>query len=299
MFRLPRNAIAPLDVNSPVVIGGVGGSGTRLVADILGDLGVYLGLARSSTRDNAVFAALFFRAPEFFDASDPVRIAEIERRLKLFDSVMFNCFRSPAAMLMSRCACISFVYRHCKFWARPTTAQQAFFATLIGRKAWAARAPSNYLDWGFKEPISHLLLPSLTAHYPGLRFVLVLRNGIDVACRSNQAQARIWGPVFGLSPTTPGDRLKYWLRANHFSLANGERLLGQRLHVLCYDTLCERPHDTIMALAAFIGATQSAQGLAEIVQRVERRKPNAPHAVGTFDGRDVEAADALLSTYSS
>ena len=299
MFRLPHDAIAPLDAKSPVVIGGVGGSGTRLVADIVGDLGIYLGPARASTRDNVAFAALYFRAPELYEASDPVRAAEIERRLNLFDSVMFNCFRSRTAMLTSRFACTSFVYRRCKFWTRPAAQQRAFFAALIGRQAWAVLDPSNYLGWGFKEPISHLLLPSLAAHYPGLRFVLVLRNGIDVACGSNQAQAKIWGPVFGISPTTPGDRLKYWLRGNHFSLSNGERLLGRRLHVLCYETLCERPHDTITALAAFLGATVSAHDLAKTRQRVKPRKRNAPNAVGTLDQHDLEAADALLATYKT
>jgi len=297
VFRLSRNSITPLDADSPVVIGGVGGSGTRLVADIVGDLGIHLGLARASTRDNVAFAALFFRAPELFDVSDPVRVAEIERRLNQFDTVMFDGFRSRPAMLMSRVANINYVYRHCKFGERPFAMQRAFFAKMLGPKAWAVCDPSDYLGWGFKEPVCHLLLPSLAAHYPGLRFILVLRNGIDVASRSNQAQARIWGPVFGLSPTTPGGCLKFWLRANQFSISNGERLLGRRAHVLCYDRLCESPHDTITALATFLGTKVSAPDMASIVSRIKCRKPTPQNTRNMFDESDLRAADEVLAAY--
>jgi hypothetical protein len=54
---------------SPVIIGGVGGSGTRLIAQMLKELGFYLGSDLNSANDNLWFTLLFKRI-EILSASD-------------------------------------------------------------------------------------------------------------------------------------------------------------------------------------------------------------------------------------
>ena len=61
--QLPRD-------HSPVAIGGVGGSGTRLIAQLLMELGVYMGSDRNDANDNLWFTLLFKRIEILF-ASDP------------------------------------------------------------------------------------------------------------------------------------------------------------------------------------------------------------------------------------
>ncbi len=56
-------AISDLLKNTPppVVIGGVGGSGTRLIAQILKDLGYFMGNDLNEANDNLLFPLLFKR----------------------------------------------------------------------------------------------------------------------------------------------------------------------------------------------------------------------------------------------
>ena len=50
-----------MNKSSPVIIGGVGGSGTRVVAEILDNLGFYIGNDLNPAKDNLWFLLLFKR----------------------------------------------------------------------------------------------------------------------------------------------------------------------------------------------------------------------------------------------
>ena len=50
-----------MNQNTPIVIGGVGGSGTRLIAQILKELGYHLGNYLNLSEDNLWFTLLFKR----------------------------------------------------------------------------------------------------------------------------------------------------------------------------------------------------------------------------------------------
>ncbi|PLX51195.1 MAG: hypothetical protein C0613_00910 [Desulfobulbaceae bacterium] len=58
--------------NGPWVIGGVGGSGTRVVAEIFAALGVYIGNDLNAASDNLLYTLLFKR-PRWFlqNRTDP------------------------------------------------------------------------------------------------------------------------------------------------------------------------------------------------------------------------------------
>ena len=51
--------------NGPVVIGGIGGSGTRVIAEIVALFGFYLGRDLNDASDNLTFTLLFKR-PQWF-----------------------------------------------------------------------------------------------------------------------------------------------------------------------------------------------------------------------------------------
>lgn len=54
------------DLSKPIVIGGVGGSGTRVVTAVLQELGVYIGYDLDQAMDNLLFLLLFKR-PVWFN----------------------------------------------------------------------------------------------------------------------------------------------------------------------------------------------------------------------------------------
>ncbi len=76
-----NDVLAPQDVG-PVAIGGVGGSGTRLVADIVSQCGFYLGSSLNGNLDNLWFTFLLKRPYWFtnFPSDD-----EIVKALRLFE----------------------------------------------------------------------------------------------------------------------------------------------------------------------------------------------------------------------
>lgn len=53
------NQLAQLNLCSPIIIGGVGGSGTRLVAQLLQNLGIFIGISRNNTEDAIPFIPVY------------------------------------------------------------------------------------------------------------------------------------------------------------------------------------------------------------------------------------------------
>ncbi|MFT6289321.1 MAG: hypothetical protein ACJA09_004089 [Alcanivorax sp.] len=78
--------VEPQTFNSlPVAIGGVDGSGTRLIADIMMQLGYELGTDLNGPKDNLAFSFLFKRA-ELWSLDD--HREELNLALELFFNAM-------------------------------------------------------------------------------------------------------------------------------------------------------------------------------------------------------------------
>src|SRR6185503_7042610 len=78
---------AKLDPDGPIVIGGVGGSGTRVVADVLMRLGVHLGCALNHAWDNMLFVQLFKRLRWWEQRGDLRAEVHAFRKILLGDSL--------------------------------------------------------------------------------------------------------------------------------------------------------------------------------------------------------------------
>mgnify|MGYP004007565703 CR=1 FL=1 len=70
---------------SPVAIGGIGGSGTRLIASVLRDIGFFLGADLNEASDNLWFTLLFKRM-ELWPLEENKE--EISRALAIFLNLM-------------------------------------------------------------------------------------------------------------------------------------------------------------------------------------------------------------------
>ena len=89
---LPKNRLI-----GSVVVSGVGGSGTRIIAELLNKMGFYLGNDLNSANDNLLFT-LLFKKPKWFMLNSNEKSFEIYKRLNLFKKIMldhfnfFNCY---------------------------------------------------------------------------------------------------------------------------------------------------------------------------------------------------------------
>lgn len=269
-----------LDPTAPVIIGGVGGSGTRLVANLLTAMGFYLGRHFNVSADNLCYSVLFNR-PRWLLR----RAREDPQSLCHGLAVLTRHLTGDTTPLSADQ--IVFVEEGLSDLSRPGfTPEQV--ATLL--RACLEPAPVDTPDphgWGWKEPNAHILLPLLMQYFPRGRYIHVIRHGLDMAFSTNTNQLKIWGAVFGMSPTLepgrlPHELLEYWTKANTRVLEHRRAYGENRVMPLDFDNLCAAPRQGIAALAKFVGADTNALDLDHL-----RTMVNRPSSIGRYKSHDL------------
>lgn len=226
--------------SNPVVIGGVGGSGTRLIAQCLIEVGYLMGSDLNDANDNLWFTLLFKR-PEILSSS----VEEFDELLEIFLKAMTSARGFTRRQLDIIDTLVSKDReQHPASWLK----QRA--ETLLSKN------PELKLDhrWGWKEPNSHIVLDSLIRRFRNMKYIHVARNGLDMAHSNNQNQLRLWGPHFIHEPfdISPYYSLKYWCMAHHRVLDIGRSMHSDFLF-LNYDSFCLNPAKGIKQLCEFLG----------------------------------------------
>jgi len=259
-----------------VAVGGVGGSGTRLIAQVLSELGYYLGGDLNESLDNLWFTLLFKRreilglGPEQFSESLAIFVARMSGQPPL----------TGAQLAFARGLADRDRGEHSPQWLGERV------ATLVAERDGARMAP-----WAWKEPNTHVVIDRLLRRLPGLRYIHVLRNGLDMAHSANQNQLRFWGGHFLGKPVeiSPRASLSYWCRVHQrvLDLCNP---LGERFLLLNYDRLCADPVEGLRDLVGFLGLTPVEERLQRLAALA--RPPNSlgrykQFGLACFDPDDV------------
>jgi hypothetical protein len=256
-----------------VAVGGVGGSGTRVIAQVLDALGVYLGEDLNEALDNLWFT-LLFKHREILDFP-PDRFA---CHHDLFVAAMQGAAApvGDADSLRERLLGYERAGLHDANWL------QARWDSLRAPRAGAGRAP-----WGWKEPNTHMVLERLLALQPGLRYVHVMRNGLDMAFSGNQNQLRLWGPraLGSRYGTGPGASLAFWRWAHERVFAFAARFPG-RVLILDFDRLCRGPVEELARLGRFLDLPVDRARCAELASLVR-----TPSTVGRYRAADPALLD--------
>ncbi len=278
---------------SPVVIGGVGGSGTRIVAEIVRRAGVFIGIDRALNRqlDNLWFSLLFKRPAWFFRQTDA---REIHSALRIFaNSMVGKPLDSPDEL----CFIAEAAYEYTRF-------EPGFGDWLVhvDRFLRASEAElSKHLGWGWKEPNSHIYLDHLSDHFSQLKYIHTIRHGMDMVYSRNQQQARNWGSLLGLSAPDqqtdyPAHSLEFWLRANRRALEIGESRLGPRFLLLRFEDLVEQPWKGIERILRFLTIDVAATELGRLVQLVQTPASIGryrQHGLAAFSSRQIEETEQM------
>ncbi|MDB2407700.1 sulfotransferase [Jannaschia sp.] len=235
---------------APVAIGGLGGSGTRIFAAMLQNAGFFIGSELNEPLDNLWFTVLFKR--EIWSRQIPDR-ADVEISIDLFRRAMTTGLagtltRYESDLLDELISDLSPVGR----WRCGVTPDQA--KSLIEYRP----PPGGHGSlWGWKEPNTHLFLPSLDRQIDDLRYIHVVRNGLDMAFSRNTWQADHWSHHYALKRRTersdPIHQLRYWIAANRRVIDYGQRHMADRFMVVDYDDFCLRPILHWPRLQQFLG----------------------------------------------
>jgi len=283
MKKRPNDAVLPAaSRRAPVVVGGIGGSGTRLVALILRELGYHIGTDCNQSDDNLWFTLLFSRREVVGIAGE-----EFSRLARIFAQAMLGGGRvSPDDEAAVRRLAAEDREGHEAAWLR-----QRADSLLTQNEPRPADEP-----WGWKEPNSHIVLAELVRVFEGMKYVLVMRHALDMAFSANQNQARLWGPVLLGEPYdgTPRYSLRYWCAAHRRLLATAVAI-GGRFHVVNYDGFCQRPPEQAAALCEFLGvdAEWHTKRLAALVRPSPTIGRSASHLLSEFDTDDIAYVESL------
>lgn len=275
----------------PVAIGGVEGSGTRVVAEILRRAGLYMGADLNRSLDNLWFTLLLVR-PRWLARvldGDP---AAIGPPLRLFRRAMAGERTRTPPDLVALAAAARDMAKHGHnrrgdgkgLWAWQRT------RSLLGATGPDARARA----WGWKEPHTCLLLDSIHRHLGRFRYVHVMRHGLDMAFSKTWQQAVTFGPLLGVDvadPPSPADRLRYWLAANEMAIDTAQRLFPDDLLVIDLDELCAEPETGVRALLQFAGIDAGGvdvAALARLPVRPASSNRSAPADRSGFAPSDLE-----------
>ncbi|MEZ5572066.1 MAG: sulfotransferase [Halioglobus sp.] len=180
--------------SSPIVIGGLGGSGTRLVTEIVQKEGVTFGGPKNDFLDNLWFSLLFVRRTILLKP-----IEEVRRLVWLFTNAMRHSLPLPDELLP--------LIEEAALHDRGPSLRKAVLdearETLVNNMF-----PGNSEGlWGWKQPNSHILLPLLNQFFPKMKFIYVLRNGLDMAFSYNQNQLKyFWGDLLLEGDVEPSPR---------------------------------------------------------------------------------------------
>ncbi len=273
--------------HSLVAIGGVGGSGTRVIAQCLQEIGFYMGDDLNESKDNLWFTLLFNRLEvlhtnekEFDDLLEIFLSAILARPSKVHESA--TLLQSLAAHDREHLSAA---------WLRRRV------ETMLNIPH--AHTPTHA---GWKAPNTHIVLERMTSRLGGLRYIHVIRNGLDMAFSNNQNQARLWGPSITGRPyqAGPAYSLHYWRRAHERVFEIG-REMTDRFLVIRFEDFCQNPIHGIRVIGNFAGIEVDHARAGEIAAKV--RPPESigryrKYSIDMFDPHDVAAVSRYGFTVS-
>jgi hypothetical protein len=187
---------------APIAVGGVGGSGTRVVAAILKEAGIRIGDDLNHALDNLWFT-LLFKHRDILDAPD-VCFGDL---VSIFVAAMTGGRSATATQL----ALVDELARDDRLQH-----ESSWLQARSGSLRRAMAEPPKSSPWAWKEPNTHMVLDRLAARIPGLKYIHVARNGLDMAYSTNQNQLQLWGPAAlgAESPIDPRNSLRFWCWAH-------------------------------------------------------------------------------------
>lgn len=260
---------------SPIVIGGLGGSGTRLVVNLLRKMGVNFGGELNDSLDNLWFSLLFVRRS--------ILLKSDEEFSKLAWALT-NAMRHGVELSEELRARLRAAANEDRSPVIPREHLQLALESMLN----VPSGDRRHEHWGWKEPNSHILLPQLDRCFPEMRFIFVVRNGLDMAFSDNINQMRyFWGDLMleGDTEPTPANLLRYWI-ASHKRMQGFRQRMGHRLHFLSFDRLCVDPEAELEALREFAGIQVSKKAISELAATV-----TPPPTAGRFRNKDLSQFD--------
>jgi len=257
-----------ISINQPIAIGALGGSGTRIVAQILIESGIFLGNELNKSNDNLVFTRLF-KSPYWLKHAST---DQVFRRLRIFEKYMtrkkLNINDLKEFYIASK--------------KNETFKTQNIYFLKFLLKSIINKNPPKI--WGWKEPNSHIYIEYLSKFFKDLKYIHVVRHGLDMAFSDNKQQLFNWGEKFGVFTSKdekllPYYQLEYWIKSTKRIIEIANKFLGKRFYLLNFDEFCLNPEIEIPKLFDFLDIRSNEKKLKDLII--------IPKSIGRYKKKDL------------
>ncbi len=273
-----------MKLTGPVIIGGIGGSGTRVVASILQNLNIFIGSDIIATLDNITYTYLFKRPKWYYRNRDNTR--QIKTGISIMEKSMTKTTPYSIKEFMFLLNATSGMARYGHNIEKDGTGKWAFQRLnhiLFNRQ----KNLDNYSGWGWKEANSHHILKDLNNYFDNMKYIHTIRHGLDMAYSKTQQQLFIWGPMFDIpiprsKEEIPEASFRYWVEVNRRAITIGKELGQDRFYLLNFDELCTNPESEIPRLIEFIGIKADQEQIDKAINI-----PKTPKTKGRFKSHDL------------
>ncbi len=275
--------IQPLSDTAPVVIGGIGGSGTRVVAGLLQQLGFDIGSDLNDSLDDLSFTALFKRPAlwplcEHIDQLTVALATYLTARGHPTPPEVTSADQSGRAQRL-----LNDIDSEIGWQA---------VGILQARSAALCAIGTGQSSWGWKEPNTHIVLPFLLAALPNMRYIHVIRHGVDMAFSRNQTQVALWGAAMAAGDGDEHSRsITYWCHVQE-RMQQLSELYPERIHWLRLESLFDNPATTATGLCTFLQTPQLLESLQDACGLVKQ-----PPTLGRYKTQPaITLPESQLST---
>ncbi|MFX0093126.1 MAG: sulfotransferase [Candidatus Hodarchaeota archaeon] len=295
----------------PVVIAGVGGSGTRVVAKIVSELGFFLGYDLNDFHDNLWYNSLFKRYKRSYRIKN--HTSGIKKKFRVFEQAMTagpeflkgnHPFERYCYMRLIRTG-IDQIRAGDRYPSRKDLGiwliNQVVRISRLSNFLRTKGKNTKYIGWGWKVPHTQVLIKHVADHFKNMKYIQVLRNGFDMAFSGNKNQLIKWGNLFDINiPKAPEEipkaTLQYWIKSNEYAISIGKRKLGKDFYVLNFENLCFFPKEEINKLVEFLDVQITKETFLKL-----STIPKVPDTIGRhkkydlsiFSEKDFEAVHKL------
>jgi hypothetical protein len=248
------------DTLFPVAIGGIGGSGTRVVATFLHMLDYFLGDDLNESMDNLWFTLLFKRRSI---------LVENESDFCSLVSLFFSRMSGITTLSESKRARIFLLAEHERLQHSREWLIERAYSFSNGK---TSKRPGQ--PWCWKEPNTHIIIDRIFTFQPNLRYIHVVRHPLRMAESNNQNQLQNWGPIFLNRDVSiePRLSLSYWCAA-HRRIIDFVRCWPERTMIVEFDALCAVPDLHCTKIARFLGTELREDVVADFRKFVRRSEP--------------------------
>ena len=133
-------------------------------------------------------------------------------------------------------------------------------------------------------------------YYPDMKYIHVMRHGLDMAFSQNTQQLQNWHSLFNIKipkekNLIPVAQLEYWIRANERAILFAKKKLENRFLLLNFDDLCENPNKQVVRILKFLEIEKNNELLKklEVMPKVPKTKNRYKmHNMNFFSDAQIE-----------